>query len=1184
LRFKRAMKNSCQLFTSISKFIRCSIFLGLLCAIPGIAQQGAVPDRYGSAEPVKSRADRAADDLVSLSPDKIISLLRAESGLFLQVKKALVRKAFEQGRLLDPQDLTDDAVFSLIREDENVRVLVTREIEDRSYVRAKPTREELARGLVSEPLRGQAKTAPAGSDQTKLTQEEVYWAEHEGGEERYPERYQSPQNPQQAPAAPPSYNVPEQPGDQSPFGPNPEEILPQEPGVGDRRRQLERTQAPLQGDYPDVLQAGSMGMPSISPDGLPQLLSTSNSQQSMSSAMRGMGQSGAGASIPEERSLMPSDQWPDQSALSGRDQYPEQASNQTLPQSVNRQPRLLPHRPQQPALRHTPNPYADVPSLYDLYSQYSARPAILQRFGSEIFHNGTGNLERLPMDMPVGPEYVLGPGDGLTIQLWGGVSQRLVRVVDRQGRVALPETGALEVAGKSLGEVQHLVQTALQTEFRDVQADVSLSRLHSVRIFVVGDVERPGAYDVSSLSTPLNAVFMAGGPTSAGSLRIIEHRRGTQLLQTTDVYDLLLHGVRSDLKGLQAGDTVRVPPLGAEVTIEGMVRRPAIYELDGEKNLTQVLELAGGVLQSGTLRHVDVERTEAHQSRSMLRLDIPEDNNKDAVTQALNSFFIQDGDKVKITPILPYADKTVYLEGHVFRPGKFAYQDGMKVTDIIHSYNELLPEPYKRHAEIIRLNAPDYTPQVLAFNLENALAGKDQDLVLKPFDTIRVFGRFDFEDQPVVTVAGEVRDPGDHVTNGVTYLRDAVYLAGGATIDAQLSDAQVFRKTDDGKLEVLSVNLSKALSGDPKDNILLQPSDRLFIHKDISRSDPPTVLAEGEVARPGKYPLGDNMTAAELVRLAGGLKRGAYTQEADLTRYDILQGTQISSEVIPVPIAKAMANEPDADVRLHNGDVLTIRQVAGWNDLEATIAVQGEVVHPGTYGILEGERLSSVIARAGGFRPDAYPYGSIFQRVQVLELEKKNRAQLISEMQDQGLSLRQVSDSDADQRASKEATLQQWQTTLDQLRNIPPAGRLVLHISANTQRWVNTSSDIQLRAGDSIFIPKRPNAVMVDGSVYNPTAVTFKPGKDAGWYLQQAGGPTTMANKKAIFVVRADGSVVGGSGGIFSGGVEKAALQPGDLVMVPQKAFTTNRRLESTVQVAQIATAIGIAIQVARSF
>src|SRR5258707_5529938 len=162
------------------------------------------------------------------------------------------------------------------------------------------------------------------------------------------------------------------------------------------------------------------------------------------------------------------------------------------------------------------------------------------------------------------------------------------------------------------------------------------------------------------------------------------------------------------------------PPLGPQVTVEGMVRRPAIYETYGEKNLSEILELAGGVMQTGTLRHVDVERVESHLSRSMLRLDIPENNNEQAVTKALDDFQVQDGDKVKISPILPYADKTVYLEGHVFRPGKFAYREGMKVTDIIHSYSELLPEPYGRHAEIIRLEAPDYTPHVIAFNLADA--------------------------------------------------------------------------------------------------------------------------------------------------------------------------------------------------------------------------------------------------------------------------------------------------------------------------------------------------------------------------------------------------------------------------------------------------------------------------------
>src|SRR5581483_11475709 len=650
------------------------------------------------------------------------------------------------------------------------------------------------------------------------------------------------------------------------------------------------------------------------------------------------------------------------------------------------------------------------------------------------------------------------------------------------------------------------------------------------------------------------------------------------------VYDLLLHGVRTGMQGLQPGDTVLVPPLSAEVTIEGMVRRPAIYELNGEKNLAEVLELAGGVLQAGTLRHVDVERVEAHLSRAMLRLDIPENNNQASVTQALEDFQIQDGDKIKISPILPYADKTVYLDGHVFRPGKYAYRDGMKVSDLIKSYNEVLPEPYKKHAEIIRLNAPDYTPSVLAFDLDDALSGKDQDLVLKPFDTVRIFGRFDFEDAPEVTVSGEVRDPGDHVTNGATYLRDAVYLAGGTTPDALLSDAQVFRKTTDGKLKVLSVNLSKALAGDAADNILLQPKDRLFIHKNLVKVDPPTVKVEGEVARHGKYPLGDGMTAADLVRLAGGIKRGAYTQVADLTRYELQNGTNMAGQHLTVPLAQALAGEADSDLRLHDGDVLTVRQVAGWHDLGATITVKGEVVHPGTYGIKEGERLSSILQRAGGLRGDAYPYGAVFERAQVRDLEEKSRAQLVSEVQAQGDALRQAPANDEDQKLAKQAALNQWQMTLERLQNTPPAGRLVIHISRDMKRWANSSSDIEVRAGDTIYIPKRPSLVMVDGAVYNPTAVSFKPGKSAGWYLRQAGGPTNAANKKAVFVIRADGSVVGGSGGLFSGSAEHATLQPGDMVVVPEKGFSANTRWKNILQASQLAYAVGIAIQVSRSF
>jgi protein involved in polysaccharide export with SLBB domain len=1199
--------------------------LGLMCSAIASGQQPAAYSRSTAIDQANSRAEHEAEQMVSLSADRILSILRQEPGLLLQVKKALVRKAFEQGRVLDPNDLTDDALFTLIRQDDNIRVIATHEIIDRGYVKAKPTREELARDLPCRQLmptvpdalaaKQPEQSSPNANTKRPPSQEEEYWLKHENDLDCYLTQYlpygtvpysglqpQNTQSPSQQQYPSSGYPRQQYPQQQYPQQQYPPLQGPQSGPSTDYRRQLQMTQTqPSQGYF--GMDSDQSEMASIQPDELPGLLSASQTGGSSlpSFSQKGMGgASGAGASglsmSPDLSSSLGSSSSSSLGSSLGSS-IGSVLGNQTGASGFPQQARLedqnrlplqqysFPKPPQQPMLRHRPNPYADVPSLYDLYAQYSKRSPKLDRFGEDVFQNGTGNLDELPMDLPAGPDYVVGPGDGLTISLTGGISQRLQRVVDREGRIALPEVGAVEVSGRSLGDVQHLVQTVLRSQFRGVDADVSLSRIRTVRVYVTGDVERPGAYDVSSLSTPLNALYIAGGPTSGGSLRILRHYRGKQLIQEVDAYDLLLNGVRGDVQRLQAGDTIQVPPLKGQVTIEGMVRRPAVYELNGEKGLADVLELAGGVLPSGTLRHVDVERVESHEGRTMLRLDIPETNSDASVNKALETFVVQDGDKIKITPILPYADKTVYLDGHVSRPGKFAYTDGMKVTDLIKSYKDVLPEPSISHAEIIRLSQPDFAPEVLTFNLGDALAGKDQDLVLKPFDIVRVFGRFDFEDPPVITVTGEVRDPGDHLTNGVAHFRDAVYLAGGTTRDALLTDAQVFRKTSDGKLEVINVNLAKALEGDAKDNIVLEPKDRVFIHRDLNKFDPPTVAIEGEVARPGKYPLGDNMTAAALVRLAGGFKRGAYKDEADLTRYEVSQGSKVVSDHVTVPIAKAMADEPDADVRLRDGDVLAIRQLTGWKDLGSMITVTGEVVHPGTYGIQEGERLSSIIERAGGFRSDAYPYGAVFEREKVKELQEKNRADLIQSIQTQAADVKNTPlQNQQDDMLAKQAVLQQYQTTLETLQNTPPQGRLVIHISSNMQHWANTSTDIQVRAGDTLYVPKKPNVVLVDGSVYNPTAITFKPGKSAGWFLKQAGGPTNMAEKKATFVIRADGSVIGGSGGLFSGGVENAAMQPGDMVVVPQKIYAVSRKWQNTVQVAQVLSAVAIAVGAAHSF
>lgn len=290
------------------------------------------------------------------------------------------------------------------------------------------------------------------------------------------------------------------------------------------------------------------------------------------------------------------------------------------------------------------------------------------------------------------------------------------------------------------------------------------------------------------------------------------------------------------------------------------------------------------------------------------------------------------------------------------------------------------------------------------------------------------------------------------------------------------------------------------------------------------------------------------------------------------------------SDHVDVPIGAAMEGEPDADVRLRDGDVLAVRQITGWKDLGATIKVSGEVVHPGTFGIQEGETLSSIIQRAGGFRANAYPYGAVFEREQIRTLEEKNRADLIDRVQGEAANIKGIPEANQQDVLAKQAAVEQFEATLQKLKSAPPQGRMVVHISSNLKHWMNTSADVQVRAGDTVYIPKRPSVVLVDGAVYNPTGVTFKSGKSAGWYLSQAGGPTGTANKRGVFVIRADGSVAGGPGGLFGGGAESAAMRPGDMVVVPEKVFTVSRAWQNTATAAQIVTAIAISASYAKNF
>jgi protein involved in polysaccharide export with SLBB domain len=381
------------------------------------------------------------------------------------------------------------------------------------------------------------------------------------------------------------------------------------------------------------------------------------------------------------------------------------------------------------------------------------------------------------------------------------------------------------------------------------------------------------------------------------------------------------------------------------------------------------------------------------------------------------------------------------------------------------------------------------------------------------------------------------------------------------------------------------------LQGSEVENIALKNLDEVVVHRNLAEIDPPTVFIHGEVANPGQYPLGLHMTASQLIDAAGGLLRGAYTQSADLSRYTTHNGQRVESEVQNVNLASILAGDKSADVPLRDGDVLSVRQISGWQDIGASITIRGEVNHPGTYGIRIGERLSSVLKRAGGFEPTAYPQGSVFTREQVRDIEQKGKDDLIERLQEQQFSNFDFG-TGSNQDANNEAQLQkafilQQQQVIAGLKAAPVEGRMVLRISPDLKRWQNTPEDIEVRDGDVITIPKRPDFVVVTGEVYSPNAITLIPGRNTAWYLGRAGGTTELANRKNIYVIRANGAVIGrGSRSSlwWGGNVMSMVLQPGDTVVVPTKVLLGNTVWKHLVDSAQVLGSLAIAGRVASSF
>ena len=488
-------------------------------------------------------------------------------------------------------------------------------------------------------------------------------------------------------------------------------------------------------------------------------------------------------------------------------------------------------------------------------------------FGADLFTNVPDTFAHLN-DIPVGADYVIGPGDELRIQVFGQINQQGSFTVDRTGNIAFPSVGTLHVAGVRYDQLAGFIKSQLDRVYRNFDVTVNLGQLRSIQVYVTGDARRPGAYTVSSLSTLLNAVFASGGPLAQGSMRDIQLKRtdgsGSTTVVHFDLYDLLLKGDKSKDVPLQPGDVIFIPPVGEQVAIAGSINNPAIYEITPGTTASQLMTLAGGETSIALGNQVRLERIFEHTMRSIV--DVP--RNTEVVLAA--------GDILFVNPIVNRYNDAVTLRGNVTTPGRYVWHSGMRVSDLVPSRDQLITREYYRRRNLMGNTTPDYAPQSTG------------SLALRGNSTTQT------TDNAVANGATPATKGGSSLSEALTGSNSIFQATNDLVLSAPDLDWNyaVVERLDAQTLTTSLISFNPGalyLRGDQSQNLALQPGDvvTFFSTADLrvpSSQQTRFVRLEGEFVASGVYSVAPGETLRQLLARAGGFTGDAYLYGSEFTR------------------------------------------------------------------------------------------------------------------------------------------------------------------------------------------------------------------------------------------------------------------------------------------------------------
>ena len=721
----------------------------------------------------------------------------------------------------------------------------------------------------------------------------------------------------------------------------------------------------------------------------------------------------------------------------------------------------------------------------------SATGQSLRLFGFELF--GRESSFSAVQAAPVTAGYILGPGDEIVLQINGLLDATERLVIDRDGRIMVPKVGPLNLAGVPLNEAEKTISAHIGRVFRNFSVSVTMGRLRSIEVYVVGQARKPGKHLVSSLSSLVNALFEVGGPTANGSLRAIELRRAGKKIATIDLYAFLAAGDNSSDTQLLAGDILYIPPAGPRAALLGTLNAPAIYELRVGETINDILALSGGLPTLAAPQKAQLERVDA--SRDIARyiedfaLDAP------GLAQPLKA-----GDILTVFQISPQIANAVTLQGNVAAPLRYNFKPGMRVADLLSDKRLLIPGSYwlrinqgassgnysraevnLDYATIQRLDPVSLRTKTIGFNLLKAVARDEQEnLLLSSGDIVTVYGP---------------NEPGPDIEDSVTIISE---ILGGTR------------------------------------RFAWRPG---FTVKDIIPSSQWLVDYYNYWERPSALSLRNNINwdYAQVIR-----------------RMPETLGTR----AITFNLGRAVLQGSAADnIALNPGDriaLFTTAQLAvPLEKRTQMVTLSGEVAVPGQYQISPGETLPQLVKRAGGLSQNAFVYGMVFTRESTRVQQQANLEQALRRMETSinsqaATSLQNVVDNE--KALAAQAQIASQKALLSRLQNLKASGRIALDLDPGKPEL----PAIDLEDGDTVIVPHRPSFVGVFGEVMAETSFIYKPGNSVSDYIDRA-GQTRDADLDNAMLIRADGSVQNNQrkGYFFNKGLLSMRLNPGDSIFVP---------------------------------